>query len=113
MRIIDTNSSSSIEPEGHFGGLTTVDVIGPENAQYVTVQVSRGPVGSGAYLHLHEEAEQLFFVFKGELTMTTEAGDSVVLRPGMAAYFAPGEAHATKNNGTEEVLSLVITSPQI
>ncbi len=113
MYIIDTNKSKSQEPEGHFGGLTTVDVIGSDNAKHIKVQISRGPIGSGADLHLHENAEQLFFILEGALTMTTADSSSVVLGPGMAAYFAPGEAHATKNNGTEEVLSLVITSPQI
>lgn len=113
MIVVDTNEMEGVEPSGHFGGLTTVGVIGPDRAEHMAVQLSRAPVGSGAYLHAHEESEQIFFVLQGRLTMRTADGESVVLGPGMAAYFAPGEAHATENEGTEEVLSLVITSPQL
>lgn len=112
MNIIDTNGAQGKEPDGHFGGLTTTEVVGQGSAKHLSVQLSRGPVGSGAFMHLHEESEQLFFVIGGELTISTDLGESVVLRPGMAAYLAPGEAHATKNNGNEAVVSLVITSPQ-
>jgi mannose-6-phosphate isomerase-like protein (cupin superfamily) len=45
--------------------------------------------------------------------MSTADDEIVVLEPGMSALFAPGEAHATKNEGNEEVLSLVITSPPL
>ncbi len=52
-------------------------------------------------------------MLQGNLTMSTADGESVTLGPGMAAFFSPGEAHATENEGTEEVLSLVITSPPL
>ncbi len=113
MLIVDIKDLEGIEPEGHFGGLTTAWVINSESAKHFTIQLSRAPVGSGAYLHSHEASEQIFFMLQGNLTMSTADGESVSLGPGMAAFFSPGEAHATENEGTEEVLSLVITSPPL
>lgn len=113
MYIVDIENLEGFEPEGHYGGLTTAWAISTENANNFTIQLSRAPAGSGAYMHSHETEEQIFFMLQGELTMSTEDGESVVLKAGMAALFEPGEAHATKNEGTEEVLSLVITSPPI
>jgi quercetin dioxygenase-like cupin family protein len=111
--VIDTNKEPMFEPNGHFGGLTVKNVVGSQNTQHLTIQLSFGPAGSGAYMHSHELSEQLFYIIKGSLTMETDTGESVVIEPGMAAYFAPGEGHATRNNGNEEVISIVITSPHL
>ena len=113
MQIADIKELQGNEPEGHFGGLTTAWIINPGNVNNFAVQLSRAPVGSGAFLHSHETSEQLFITVQGTMTMSTADGESVRLGPGMAAFFGPGEAHATKNEGTEEVLSIVITSPPL
>lgn len=113
MIVIDTNVLEGVEPKGHFGGLTTVDVINADQAGNMVVQLSRGPVNSGAYSHAHENAEQLFYVLEGRLTIRTSDGQSVVLKPGMAAFIPRGEVHATKNEGAEPVVSLVVTSPPL
>lgn len=113
MLLIDTRNQDGVEPAGHFGGLTTIDVVGPVNARHMAIQLSRGPRGSGAFMHAHEESEQLFFVLSGKLLMRNADGESVTLEPGMAVYLAPNEAHATANEGEEDVISLVITAPQL
>ena len=113
MIVIDTNVLKGVEPKGHFGGLTTVDVINADQARNMVVQVSRGPVNSGAYSHAHADSEQLFFVLEGRLTIRTADGQSVVLKPGMAAFLPRGEAHATQNEGGEPVVSLIVTSPPL
>jgi quercetin dioxygenase-like cupin family protein len=113
MLVIDTNKADRFEPDGHFGGLTVKNILGPGNAEHLTIQLSHGPVGSGANMHSHEDSEQLFYVISGELTILTENGESKVLEPGMAAYLAPREGHATINKGNEDVVSIVITSPHL
>lgn len=113
MQIIDTNQHDATEPPGHFGGLTLTEVIGPRDAEHITVQISRAPAGSGAEMHSHAESEQLFYILHGQLTVRTEDGESAVLAPGMGVYFAPLEGHATLNAGTAEVVAIVITSPHL
>lgn len=112
MHLIDTSKVKPREPAGHFGGLTVVDVVDSVCARHLTVQISHNPVGSGGEMHSHEQSEQLFYVLQGELTVSTASGQSATLKPGMGVLFAPREAHATVNQGTEEVVAIVITSPQ-
>ncbi|HCC78513.1 MAG: hypothetical protein A2X25_09350 [Chloroflexi bacterium GWB2_49_20] len=113
MKVIDTNNKKAFKPDNHFGNLTVVDVLGPENSDHLTIQVSFGPVGSGSDMHSHEKSEQLFFILSGRLTMIGGDGEKEILSSGMAAYLSPKESHATLNEGEEGVVALVITSPHL
>jgi mannose-6-phosphate isomerase-like protein (cupin superfamily) len=58
--------------------------------------------------HVHEHADQLFIVLKGEMVMKTEQ-EEVRLKEGDVAYIPPGEVHGNWNGRDGETQYLVIT----
>jgi uncharacterized cupin superfamily protein len=70
------------------------------------------PGDSFAYgYHAHEGQEEVFVVTAGTVTFETESGE-VVVGPGEAIRFAPGEYQQGTNAGDERVEALAIGAPQ-
>lgn len=66
------------------------------------------PGGQSSLMHRHSKSEEFIFVLKGEITLVTESGESVLL-PGECAGFTPnGSAHMLKNNGNVDAEYLEI-----
>jgi mannose-6-phosphate isomerase-like protein (cupin superfamily) len=70
----------------------------------------RMPPGTSEMAHHHERARQLFFVVRGELTMTLPTG-SLVLRAGEALPIDPGTVHRAANESAAPVEFLVLSCP--
>lgn len=60
--------------------------------------------------HEHELQEEVFYVISGTATFDTEAGD-VVVGPGEAVRFGPGEFQRGWNRGEERVVALALGAP--
>jgi mannose-6-phosphate isomerase-like protein (cupin superfamily) len=66
--------------------------------------------GEAPPLHVHEDAEQVFFVLEGEATMTVGRDDpeSVRLRAGDFVRTPPGRPHAVRNDGSGRFVYLSV-----
>jgi mannose-6-phosphate isomerase-like protein (cupin superfamily) len=67
--------------------------------------------GESPPLHVHPDAEQVFFVLEGEAEMTVRApgGDeTVALRPGDFVRTPPGQYHAVRNSADSRFVYLSI-----
>ena len=80
-----------------------------QNAQLSVIQ-ERVPPGKGEVRHFHTKAQQFFYVLAG--TATLEFNDSVVTFSAGQGVHVPGQIpHRFANNGNEEVVFRVISSP--
>jgi len=67
--------------------------------------------GEAPPLHVHPDAEQVFFVLEGQAEMTvhaTDGPDTVPLSPGDFVRTPPGLYHAVKNTGADRFTYLSI-----
>jgi mannose-6-phosphate isomerase-like protein (cupin superfamily) len=76
----------------------------------LSVIEERMPPGTAEQRHLHEKAQQLFYVLSGELTLEIE-GDFFTLSPGEAIQVLPGIPHRVFNNSSTDTRFLVISQP--
>lgn len=60
--------------------------------------------------HYHEKMEENFYLIKGSVVMTIDGHEHTFVQ-GDFIHVEPGEVHALKNTGTDEVQFVVTTSP--
>jgi uncharacterized cupin superfamily protein len=70
----------------------------------------RMPPGTTEQRHWHARAKQFFYVLAGTLKLEVE-GATHELVPGMGIELPAGTAHRARNDGTDDVRFLVISSP--
>jgi mannose-6-phosphate isomerase-like protein (cupin superfamily) len=77
----------------------------------LSVIQERVPPGRFEVKHLHRKARQFFYILSGEATMII--GDEAIrLTAHQAIEIPPGAAHQFRNDSSEEVVFLVISSPK-
>lgn len=76
----------------------------------LSVIEERMPPSTAERRHFHEKARQFFFVLSGELTMNLDRSTER-LSVGQGVEIAAGILHQARNDGTEDVRFLVISSP--
>jgi mannose-6-phosphate isomerase-like protein (cupin superfamily) len=76
----------------------------------LSVIQERVPPGQGEVRHVHQQAQQFFFVLSGEATMEL-AEKKVVIGPRQGISVAPGTPHRLRNEGNGDLAFLVISSP--
>lgn len=79
-------------------------------AQGLSVIEERMPPGTAEVKHWHTRARQFFYVVSGTLMMDVE-GVEHELAPGTGIEIKQGLAHQARNDGSEDVRFLVISSP--
>ena len=77
----------------------------------LSVIEERVPPGAGERRHRHARARQFFYVRAGEAQLE-RAGETIRLRAGEGLHVAPGQAHALRNEGAEELRFLVVSAPR-
>ena len=80
------------------------------DGQELSVIDEEMPPGSSETRHVHAQANQLFFVLHGTLTLEIE-GDHVHLCEGDACNVQPGQKHQAQNASSEPVRFLAISAP--
>jgi mannose-6-phosphate isomerase-like protein (cupin superfamily) len=76
----------------------------------LSVIEERLPSGATELRHLHENAQQFFYVISGELTLEV-AGDLFILHPGEGMRIEPKVPHQALNNSSNDTHFLVISQP--
>lgn len=80
------------------------------DGQHLSVIEERMPPGSTEVQHVHAKATQLFYVLEGTLTLEVDA-ERLALSVGDACGVHPGRSHVARNESSEPVRFLVISSP--
>lgn len=76
----------------------------------LSVIEERVPSGAGEQWHVHDTADQFFYVLEGNAEMQTEAG-SRQLKAGEGLHVQAGLAHRFFNPGSGDVRFLVVSAP--
>jgi mannose-6-phosphate isomerase-like protein (cupin superfamily) len=100
-----------IEPPGHPGALSKL-LVHPENAatrQFdfrVSLYAPRGMVED----HVHERSEHVYHILSGRGLMTLD-GEARVVEARDTIFIPPGVRHGLVNNGLDDLVFVVVTSP--
>ncbi len=109
MHVFRSKDAQGVEPSGHFGGLSVMDVVGEAATGSFRTQLSVCPPGGGGERHSHADESQLFVVLDGEYVFD-DGEREFTLGPLDAVMFAPGEPHGTRNDTAADVRVLVVTA---
>ncbi len=88
-----------------------VELKNPERNAHIWIDAERGakhlsggttdiPVGSELPYHVHENEEEIMFIYQGKGVALIE-GESFHLEPEMMVFVPPGLKHTFRNTGTE------------
>jgi len=80
-----------------------------DQAQLAVIE-EKMPVGTRECLHLHENAQQYFYILEGLATFEIE-GEMISVNPNEGIYISRKQKHFIKNEGTEALRFLVISQP--
>ncbi len=99
-------------PPGHFNGALSKRLVSPahngsKNLAYV---ISCYAPGAFVKPHAHKVREQVYHVIEGEGIMEI-AGKKQIARKHDVFFFPPGVEHAIYNEGTENLVFIVASSP--
>lgn len=100
----------SAAPENHYTWGNGCDGWHLVRAATLSVIEERMPPGTSEVRHWHARARQFFYVLSGTLRIEVE-GATHELDAGLGLELPSGTAHQARNEGTEDVRFLVISSP--
>ena len=116
-KITMKNEATKYEAPGHFECLTT-RLHNPDdvNDGTIVMGLSHFLPGGGANM-APARFEMVYYIQKGEMTVTLDDGKEYVLHAGDSLHFGPGTGRACKNTGVEcaEMITVVeypISLPQ-
>lgn len=109
MKIVRKNELVTYEPKGHYNMLAQRAYGKNETGnEILTIGYSQFLPGGGAENSVvKDNMELVYYIVKGELTLTTPEG-STVLKAGDSVGFKAGEERSVKNESTEVACMLVI-----
>jgi quercetin dioxygenase-like cupin family protein len=97
------------------GGVTSEQLLFPENSQSQRVTITRVTVAPGARNppHVHAASEQVWVALRGSGILLLEGAITAPFAEGDVVRFAEGDVHGFENTGTVEFVYLSVTSPPI
>jgi mannose-6-phosphate isomerase-like protein (cupin superfamily) len=111
QRVIKFDELPWIQPPGHPGALSKL-LVNPETAdsQRFDFRISLYRPQGMVEEHTHERAEHVYYILRGRGLMTLD-GEALVVEPTTTVFIPPGVRHALVNNGLEDLVFVVVTSP--
>jgi quercetin dioxygenase-like cupin family protein len=82
-----------------------------ETGGALTVMLWTSPEGSQLPKHLHQDADEAFFVLEGQLAITVGESFSVVALPGDFVFLPKGIAHSHRATGGQVARAFQILTP--
>lgn len=97
------------------GGVTSEQLLFPENSASQRVTVTRVTVARGARNppHSHATSEQVWVALRGSGLLLIGGNATVAFAEGDVARFAEGDVHGFENTGAVEFVYLSVTSPPL
>lgn len=112
MKIITIAELPGVVPPDHYD-LTSHRILEPTmGAKILGASIGRMQPAGRTGPHVHDDAEQLFIILKGEMLMKTDRGEAR-LQEGQAAFIYPGEKHENYNVAKGETEYLVVTGRKV
>jgi quercetin dioxygenase-like cupin family protein len=96
-------------------GLTTRQLLFPENSSSERVTITRITVAPGGKnpLHRHAESEQIWVALKGSGHLLLEGGTTMPFGEGDIVRFEDGDLHGFENTTKAEFEYIAITAPPV
>jgi len=97
------------------GGVTSEQLLFPENSQSQRVTITRVTIAPGARNppHAHAASEQVWVALRGSGVLLLEGDATVLFAAGDVVRFAEGDVHGFENTGSAAFEYLSVTSPPI
>lgn len=97
------------------GGVTSEQLLFPENSKSQRVTITRVTVAPGAKSprHTHVTSEQVWVALRGSGLLLLEGTATVPFVEGDVVRFAEGEVHGFENTGRVEFVYFAVTSPPL
>jgi mannose-6-phosphate isomerase-like protein (cupin superfamily) len=97
------------------GGVTSEQLLFPENSQSQRVTITRVAVAPGAKNppHVHAASEQVWVALRGSGILLLGGAATAPFSEGDVVRFAEGDVHGFENTGSIEFVYLSVTSPPI
>jgi quercetin dioxygenase-like cupin family protein len=97
------------------GGVTSEQLLFPENSRSQRVTITRVTVAPGAKNppHVHAASEQVWVALRGSGLLLLGGSATAPFSEGDVARFAEGDVHGFENTGSIEFVYLSVTSPPI
>jgi quercetin dioxygenase-like cupin family protein len=97
------------------GGVTSEQLLFPENSKSQRLTITRVTVarGAGNPRHAHNGSEQVWIALRGNGVLLLADGITAQFAEGDVVRFAEGEVHGFENVGAGEFVYLSVTSPPI
>jgi quercetin dioxygenase-like cupin family protein len=97
------------------GGVTSEQLLFPENSQSQRITITRVTVAPGAKSppHVHAASEQVWVALRGSGVLLLGAAATMAFAEGDVVRFADGDVHGFENTGPVEFVYLSVTSPPI
>ena len=96
-------------------GVTSQQLLFPENSSSARVTITRVTVAPGARNppHRHASSEQVWVALRGSGQLLLENGETVTFSAGDVVRFADNDLHGFENTGGSEFEYLSVTSPPV
>jgi len=107
---IHMNRVSKNNPLNHYNWGENCDGWNLVNEQQLSVKQERMPAGTAELLHLHEKANQFFFIQNGCATFEIEASVFDATE-GEGIYIEAGKKHRIMNRTTKELEFILCAQP--
>ena len=97
------------------GGVTSRQLLFPENSRSERVTITRVTVAPGAKNppHRHAASEQIWVALRGHGQLLLEKGQTVPFVAGDIVRFEDNDLHGFENTGVSEFEYLSVTSPPV
>ncbi len=109
MEIIRTNETTTLSNSG----VTSCQLIFPENSHSKRITITRVRVGPGAQNppHRHPSSEQIWVALRGSGQLLLEGGEKLDFGEGDVVRFEDNDLHGFENTSEFEFEYLSVTSP--
>jgi quercetin dioxygenase-like cupin family protein len=96
-------------------GVTSEQLLCPENSRSERVTVTRVTVAPGAKnpRHVHASSEQVWVAIRGNAHLLLEGSTTAPFGEGDVVRFIDGDVHGLENLSAEEFVYLSVTSPPV
>ena len=109
-KVTKANEAYTYEAPGHFDVRTT-RLHDPEDVDgQVTMGLSHFLPGGGCEM-AKAPKELIYYIIKGEMTVTTEEGAEILLQKGDSIHIGVGQGRAIRNTGIASAQMLVVLCP--
>ena len=97
------------------GGVTSEQLLFPENSQSQRVTITRVTIAPGARNppHAHAASEQVWVALSGSGVLLLGGAATAPFAEGDVVRFAEGDVHGFENRGSTEFVYLSVTSPPV